>query len=122
MKFISQLFIILLFSFLGEILNRAIPAPVPGSVYGLALLFICLCIGLIKPQQIEGAAGFLISAMPIFFVAPTVSLMAEIGAIRDNMFAVIAISVISTFITAAVTGKTADIIINLKLKKKGGVS
>lgn len=39
MKFISQFGVILALSFLGEVLHRWIPLPVPASIYGIVLLF-----------------------------------------------------------------------------------
>ena len=40
MKYVKQFAVILIFSFLGEILNALIPLPIPGNIYGLALLFL----------------------------------------------------------------------------------
>ena len=42
MKYVKQLMIILLFSFIGDILNHLIPLPIPASIYGMVLLFIAL--------------------------------------------------------------------------------
>ena len=38
MKYIKQFGIILLISFLGEILRAVIPLPIPASIYGLVLM------------------------------------------------------------------------------------
>ena len=40
MKFLRQFMIILLLSFLGEVLKMFIPLPIPASVYGLVLAVI----------------------------------------------------------------------------------
>ena len=42
-----------------------IPLPVPASVYGLVLLLAALLTGVIKLDQVEGAADFLIEIMPV---------------------------------------------------------
>lgn len=47
---------ILLFSFIGEFFRMVIPLPVPASVYGLVLLLAALLTGVIKLDQVEGAA------------------------------------------------------------------
>ena len=52
MKYIKQLLIILAFSFLGEALQAVIPLPIPAAIYGLVLLLIALCTGLLKPAHI----------------------------------------------------------------------
>jgi len=38
MKYLRQFMIILLFSFLGELLKYVLPFPVPASIYGLSYL------------------------------------------------------------------------------------
>ena len=49
MKYIGQFCIIALFSLLGELLHMLIPFPIPAAIYGLALLFLALLCGLVKP-------------------------------------------------------------------------
>ncbi len=42
MKIVTQFLIILVFSFIGELLRYLIPLPIPASIYGLLLLFLAL--------------------------------------------------------------------------------
>ena len=42
MKWMKQFGIILLVSFVGEVLEKWIPLPIPASIYGIILLFLCL--------------------------------------------------------------------------------
>ena len=65
MKHVRQFCMILLFSFIGEFFRMVIPLPVPASVYGLVLLLAALLTGVIKLDQVEGAADFLIEIMPV---------------------------------------------------------
>ena len=51
MKFIKQFSIILLITFLGELLHILIPLPIPASVYGLVLMLIALRSGLVKVEH-----------------------------------------------------------------------
>ena len=69
MKYLQQLAIIVTINFIGEILNHFIPLPVPASVYGLVILFICLCTGIVKVHQVDDVARFLLAIMPIMFLA-----------------------------------------------------
>ena len=62
MQYIFQLLVILGASFLGEICNLLLPLPIPASVYGLVLLFAALMMGIIKLENVEKAATFLIAA------------------------------------------------------------
>ena len=42
MKYIRQFGIILLITFIGEIMHELIPIPVPAGIYGIVLLFTAL--------------------------------------------------------------------------------
>ena len=68
MKFLRQFMIILLLSFLGEVLKMFIPLPIPASVYGLVLMLLCLVTGILKASQVKEAAFFLIEIMPVMFI------------------------------------------------------
>ena len=70
MRYLSQLCIILGFTLAGEALQRLLPLPIPASVYGLVLLFLSLCAGIVKPEQIRQVSAFLISIMAVLFVSP----------------------------------------------------
>ena len=48
MKYLRQFLIILLLSFLGEVLNRILSFPIPASVYGQVLMLIALCTGILQ--------------------------------------------------------------------------
>lgn len=115
MKFLRQFSIILFVSFLGEILHAAIPLPVPASVYGLLLMLLALCTGTIKPEQISAAADFLIEAMPVMFIPAAVGLLDSWPSLRPIWLPVILITVITTVIVMAVTGRVTQHLI-----RKGG--
>ena len=40
MKYIRQFIIIILISFIGEVLNYLLPLPIPASIYGLVLMLL----------------------------------------------------------------------------------
>ena len=79
MRYLSQFLIILGFTLAGEVLHRLVPLPVPASVYGLILLFLALCLGLVKLEQVKQAGAFLISVMPVLFVSPMVGIAERWG-------------------------------------------
>ena len=114
MKYIKQFLIILAFSLLGEALQTLIPLPIPAAIYGLVLLLIALCTGLLKPAHIADTANFLIGIMPLLFVAPAARIMTYWGIIKENLRPIIAITVISTFVVFAVSGLVT------KWLRKGG--
>ena len=65
MKYLRQFCIILLISALGEGLHILLPLPVPASVYGLVLMLGTLTSGILKLEQVEDAADFLVEIMPV---------------------------------------------------------
>lgn len=115
MKYLSQFLTILGFTLLGEALQRIVPLPIPASVYGLALLFAALCLGLVKVEQVKEVGGFLTSILPLLFVAPTVGIVEYWQLIRPQLLSMLLLLVASTMITFGVSGKIAQ-----HLMKKGG--
>ena len=95
MKYLRQFGILLAVTFAGEILNYALPLPIPASVYGIILLFVLLLTGVVKKEWIKDVTAWLIGIMPILFVAPTVGLLDAWGVLQpvvvpyDAVFALI---------------------------------
>lgn len=121
MKYIKQFAVIALMTFLGECLNLLLPLPVPASIYGMLLLFLCLQTGIIRLSQIEETADFFLAAMPVFFISPSVSLMESIGVIQGNIVGILVICLVSTAVVMAVTGLVSQAVIRHG-RKKGGDS
>ena len=115
MKYIKQLLIILLFTLLGELLAYVLPLPIPAAIYGLILLFIALCAGLVKPENISETAHFLIRCMSILFISPTVSILSYWGVIAPDLIPILVIVITSAVLVFAVSG-----LITKALLKKGG--
>lgn len=59
MKYLVQAGIIFLFTFLGEALSALISFPIPAAIWGLLLLFLALCLKVIRVEQIRECSGFL---------------------------------------------------------------
>lgn len=100
---------------MGEILNRLLPVPVPASVYGMLLLLICLCAGIIKLEQIQESADFLLAIMPLVFVAPGVALMESFGLMKDSIVGIFVVSIVSTIAVMVICGW----IVQLMVRRKG---
>ena len=114
MKYINQVLIILLISFIGELLNYFIPLPIPGSIYGMILLFILLCTGVVKLHQIREVGNFLIDIMPMLFIPSAVGIMAQFEQLKSIWIEVIVITIVTTVIVMAVTGLTTQAIIRIR--------
>ncbi len=111
MKYIKQAAIIFTVSFIAELMEQLIPIPVAASIYGLALMLIGLVTKIIPLEKVEAAADFMVEIMPVLFIPPTVSIMASVDAIREMLIPLVIISVVSTILIMAVTGRVSQHII-----------
>ena len=108
MKYIRECFIIFGLTLAGEFLNKLLPLPVPAGVYGLFLLLVLLCVGILKLEQVEVTGNFLLDIMPVMFVPASVGLLESMGDLQAILVPVVVISMVSTVIVMAVTGIVAD--------------
>ena len=124
MKYLKQFSIILFISFLGEMLHALIPFPIPASVYGLVILLTALCTGIMKVGQVRETALFLVEIMPIMFIPAAVGLLDSWPALYPVCIPVILITLITTVLVMAVTGRATQsmikyqIFLEYKQKKK----
>ena len=121
MKLLRQFSIILLFSFLGEILYLFIPLPIPASVCGLLLMFAALCTGILKLEQVKEAAVFLIEIMPVMFIPAAVGLLTAWDTLKPVCVPVLAITFITTVLVMAVTGRVTQWVIRRNRKQTEGI-
>ena len=118
MKYIKQITIILLITFIAELLAAFLPLPVPASIYGLVLLFILLQTGILKLKQIEDSAEFFLAVMPVFFIAPSVSLLTAATDMKGSILAILITTLLSTLVTIIITGYISQAVIRRKKKKE----
>lgn len=114
MKKIQEFLIILLISFIGEMLSILIPLPVPGSVYGLVLMLLALICKIIKIDQVRSTSKFLIEIMPIMFIPAGVGLMISFETLKPILLEVVVITIITTILVMGVSGTIAQLIVSKK--------
>lgn len=114
MKKIQEFLIILLISFIGEMLSILIPLPVPGSVYGLVLMLLALIFKIIKIDQVRSTSKFLIEIMPIMFIPAGVGLMISFETLKPILLEVVVITIITTILVMGVSGAIAQLIVSKK--------
>ena len=115
---IIQFVIIFGITYLGEILSKFLPLPVPGTVIGMFLLFMALYFEVIKVKQIEDAVNILILNMAIFFIPPGVRLINSLDHLKGSWIKIIFLMFLSTIITMVVTGRVVQYLV--ERKKKNG--
>ena len=117
MKYIKQFGIILTITCVGEIIKTLVPLPIPGSIYGLILLFLFLMTGILKLEQVKDAGKFLIDIMALMFIPAAVGLMNSWEQLSGMLLPICVIVVSSTFFVMIVTGKATDLFIDMFNKK-----
>ena len=117
MKYIRQVGIIILISFIGELLHFIIPLPVPASIYGLVIMLVCLVSGIIKVSDVKETSSFLIDIMPMMFIPAAVGLMNSWDITRPQLLVYLVIVVVSLVTVMAVSGRVTQSVIR-KGKRK----
>lgn len=119
MRYLKQLFIILSISFVGELLNRFVPIPVPASIYGMGIMLLLLGTKILKVESVRDTAKYLIEIMPCMFIPAGVGLMTKWAVLQSFLIPITVVIVVTTVIVMAVTGKAAQAIIRLEEKRDG---
>lgn len=117
-KYLRQFGIILAVTCVGEIMKYFIPLPIPGSIYGLILMFVLLLTKVIKVEHVKETGEFLIEIMPLMFIPAGVGLITSWSQLQSFLVPLLVITVVSTFVVMIVTGKVTDFLISKKEGKK----
>lgn len=101
---ILQICILYLFYFVGSVIQNFFHLIIPGSIIGLILLFVCLCLKIIPVKFIESGAGFLLGILMLLFIPATVGIM-DYPSLLSFHGALLVIAILfSTIISIVITG------------------
>lgn len=117
MKYLKQFGVIILLSFVGEILHFLIPLPVPASIYGIVILLAGLEKKWIPLSAVEETGKFLVEIMPVMFIPAAVGLLESWGALKSVFVPYLLITVLTTCIVMAVTGSFTQAMLHRKNEK-----
>ena len=117
MNYLKQFCVIIIFSFLGELCRWLIPYPIPASIYGMVLLFAALSLKIVRVEQLLDGSSFLVSCLPVLFVAPAVSLMACWDQLKNALVPLLVIVLAATVLTFGVAGVVTQWLLG---RRKGG--
>ena len=104
MKYVRQFVIIMLFTFLGEVLKALLPFPVPASIYGLLALLIALETKLLPLASVRDVGEFFVEIMPLTFIPAGVGLLESWGVMKPMLGSLVLTVVVSTILVMAVSG------------------
>ena len=89
---------------IGELIVALTHIPFPSSIIGMLVLTLALHFGWIKLQAIKALSDLLISNLGLFFVPPSIGIMAYFKQIGQNFLAIFLSIIISTVVVIVVTG------------------
>lgn len=116
MKYMRQFGVILLVTCASEIIKYFVPLPVPASIYGLVIMMAALMTKIIKLEQVEEAAVFLIEIMPLMFIPAAVGLLVFLDQLKAMLVPVSVITLFSTIVVMVASGKVTEIVLERKKK------
>ncbi|WP_369901912.1 CidA/LrgA family holin-like protein [Bacillus manliponensis] len=116
-KVVVQIAALYLFNALGTWVQHQLALPIPGSLIGMGLLFLALCLKLLPIKWFELGAETLIAIMPFLLVPPTLGLM-NYGSFFVHQGMSLFLTVIaSTFLIIIAAGHTGQYLANRKEKE-----
>lgn len=118
MKYIRQFLLILLISFIGEVLKYLIPLPIPASIYGLLLLLMALLSGILPLEAVKDTAKFLIEIMPLMFIPAAVGLLESWSSLEGVVVQVVTATVVSTVLVMGISGVVTQFIIRRERRRE----
>ncbi|WP_411344156.1 CidA/LrgA family protein [Paenibacillus sp. WLX1005] len=108
-KGILQVAVLMGFSQLLNLLVNWLHLPVPGSILGIAILFILLQSGVIKLEWVDIGASWLLAELLLFFIPSAVGVMNYIPMLEQDGVRIMAIVIFSTMLVMASSGLLAAI-------------
>lgn len=98
------IFIVFFFFALGEGVGWLLGSFIPGSVIGMVLLFVALCLKWVRPERIKPVARFLCDNMALFFVPAGVGIVNALDILSQYWQAVLIACAVSTVAVIVVVG------------------
>ena len=115
---LKEFMLIFSINYVGILLSKILHLPLPGTIVSLLLLFFMLQFKVLKLEKIENAGNFLLLNMTIFFMPPTVKIIDSYELLEKDLFKIIVIIIVSTFLTMGITGKVVQLMIDFKERKE----
>ncbi|TDM45533.1 antiholin-like protein LrgA [Macrococcoides goetzii] len=117
-NFFHQAIVISVILLISKIIEPFMPIPMPASVIGLVLLFICLCTGIVKLGQVERVGTALTDNIGLLFVPAGISVVKSLGLISEHPFLIIGLIFISTLLLLLCTGFFSQMLVMTTERKE----
>ncbi|MGQ9008957.1 antiholin-like murein hydrolase modulator LrgA [Bacillus stercoris] len=115
--FLTQAFIFAVIMLVSNMIAAIVPIPIPASVVGLVLLFLLLCLKVIKLEQVETLGTSLTSLIGFLFVPSGISVMNSLGVMQQYGLQIVLVILLATIILLGATGLFSQLILSLGGKR-----
>ncbi|MFC0188687.1 CidA/LrgA family protein [Fictibacillus aquaticus] len=99
-----QVAFLYVFSLAGSMISKFLHLPLPGSLVGMALLFVMLSAGIIREQYVSEGCRFLLRYLPLFFIPITVGVIKYPFLLSLSGLKIAAVIFVSTAIMISFSG------------------
>ena len=117
LRILTQILILFIFYFLGDLVVTLLKIDFPGSIVGLILLWICLYFKWLDVRFVADGASILITFLTLFFIPSTVGIV-QYPELLTKSGALLLIAVfISSIFAFVFTGKVGQFLEKMEEKK-----
>ncbi|MDD4716172.1 MAG: CidA/LrgA family protein [Oscillospiraceae bacterium] len=102
----------------GEAIHFLTGLPIPGNIFGLAILFVLLVTSVLKKSRIERVSDFFLKNMTLFFVPSGVAILVYFNQIKRVIVPFLLIIAFTTLIVMGATGWSAQLIQRWRTRRK----
>lgn len=102
---------------ISKVIELLVPFTMPSSVIGLVLLFVALCLKIVKLEQVEKVGDALVDNIGLFFVPAGISVMNSFELLKANFVLDILLIFISTVLLLVGTGWVTQLLLKFNPKK-----
>ncbi len=102
---------------ISKVIELLVPFTMPSSVIGLVLLFVALCLKIVKLEQVEKVGDALVDNIGLFFVPAGISVINSFELLKANFVLDILLIFISTVLLPLGTGWVTQLLLKFNPKK-----
>jgi holin-like protein len=113
-KVIAQCGFLFLICLAGIYFSHLLPFPVPASVLSMLILFVLLLFRGINASSLKETTDVLLGNMAFFFIPSGVGILAHIKELRSEVFALLAVCFITTFLTFVASALTVTVVVRFQ--------
>jgi holin-like protein len=118
MRYLLQFFLIIAVTCVGEAVRIFVPLPIPGSIYGMCLLFALLSFHVIPVAMVQDAGSFLVQIMSVLFIPAAVGLVDVWPVLRTKVLPYCVIIIVSTVAVFLVSGTVSQHLLEKRGKRE----